>query len=357
MIRGMNAKSRAIFLLLTCLLAFSLLGMDASFYDAKPTKSKASGAYDVIAAVNQVRAANGLSAYQINGSLMASAQSHSEYQASISSITHTGRGGSDVKSRAISAGYGGGTAVSVIENIYGGTNATPQQAVSSWQGDSLHLNTLLSSKAVDAGAGVATDGSLVYYTLDVGYVVGSEGSGSNSGSGSSTTAGNSVVPATAIAFFPVQVSTPNPDGSIIHVVQAGQTLWSIAATYKIGLPDLLNLNSFTNNTFIYPGQKIMIKTSGALPSITPAQGETLVEATAIQEPTNTVSPKPVTKIAIVEINEVKHFSEAEHLTTAPVLLDSTIPHPWTEQLLWVIAIFVLGGIVLIVIGGVLQRRK
>jgi len=119
-----------------------------------------------------VRAANGLPAYQINGALMAAAQAHSGYQASIGTTTHTGQGGSDVKSRALAAGYGGGSDVSVVENIYSGMNASPQQAVQWWQGDGLHLNTLLSTRHIDIGVGVATAGNTVYYTLDVGSVAG-----------------------------------------------------------------------------------------------------------------------------------------------------------------------------------------
>ncbi len=65
-------------------------------------------AYDVINAVNQIRESNGLPPYQINGSLMAAAQAHSDYQALIREVTHTGQGGSNAKSRAVAAGYGGG---------------------------------------------------------------------------------------------------------------------------------------------------------------------------------------------------------------------------------------------------------
>ena len=236
--------------LLTCLLALALLGMDSGREAAKPTKTPKTGsgassgnAYDVIAAVNQVRASNGLAPFQVNGALMAAAQAHSDYQASSGSISHTGSGGSSPGSRAAAAGYAG----SVIENIYGGMNASPQQAVGWWQGDSLHLNTLLSTRHSDAGAGVAASGGVVYYTLDVG-----SGTGSSSGSTSASTPGASgapaAAPATAVAFNPVLISTANPDGSIVHIVQAGQTLWTIAASYKIALPDLLQLNGFTNNT-------------------------------------------------------------------------------------------------------------
>ena len=170
-----NAWRRLALGLLTCLWMAAWMGMDVSATGAKATrtpKNQGYNPYDVIAAVNSVRAANGLPAFQTNGALMAAAQAHSEYQASIGSTTHTGQGGSDVKSRALAAGYGGGENVSVVENIYGGMNATPQQAVNWWQGDSLHLNTLLSTRHTDAGAGVATSGGVVYYTLDVGSVSG-----------------------------------------------------------------------------------------------------------------------------------------------------------------------------------------
>jgi uncharacterized protein YkwD len=358
MIRNMKAIIKSSFILLTCLLAFSLLGMGASpanIIAAKTPKNAGGNAYDLIAAVNQVRAANGLSAYQADGSLMASAQAHSDYQASIGSITHTGQGGSDVKSRAIVAGYGGGAAVSVIENIYGGTDATPQQAVNNWQGDSLHLNTLLSSKAVDVGAGVATDGSLMYYTLDVGYVVGSEGSGSNSGSVSSTSVGSTTSQATAITYNPIQVSTPNSDGSIIHIVQPGQTLWSIAATYKIDLLDLLDLNGFTSNTFIYPGQKITIKTPGVIPVESPVNTGSPKTTITVLEATFTISPLPVTEAALAETNKAETLTE--QLTATPIPGRPSSSRTWTEPLIWVIAIFVLGGTSLMVAGSVLQRKK
>ncbi len=232
-----------------------------------PSKARAAASgnpYDVIAAVNQVRASNGLAAFQVNGALMAAAQAHSDYQAASGSISHTGSGGSSPGSRAAAAGYAG----SVIENIYGGMNASPQQAVSWWQGDSLHLNTLLSTRHTEAGAGVASSGGVVYYTLDVGTGTGAS-SGSTGSTGASTPGASGApvaAPATAVAFNPVLISTANPDGSIVHVVQAGQTLWTIAASYKIALADLLQLNGFTNNTYIYPGNKILIQPAGAAAS-------------------------------------------------------------------------------------------
>jgi len=336
------------------LLVFLLLGANVSSSYAIENQGinrKIESAYDVIAAVNQVRSANGLPAYQVDGSLMAAAQAHSEYQASIGSITHTGSGGSNATGRATAAGYGSGAAVSVVENIYGGMNASPQQAVGWWQGDSLHLNTLLSTKAVDAGAGVATAGGVVYYTLDVGYVIGSEGSGSSSSNGTSSNPGSGVSSGTDVAYYPIVISTPGPDGSVIHLVQPGQTLWSIAATYKISLPDLIILNGFSSSTLIYPGQKITIKAAGFLPGNTATQTSTSHKPSGTRESTRTPTPSPIAQVALLVTTAAPYALAPTEESNNPILSLGIDP------ILFVIGILILGGVILMVVGSALQRKK
>jgi LysM repeat protein len=153
------------------------------------------------------------------------------------------------------------------------------------------------------------------------------------------------------------VSTPNPDGSVIHIVQSGQTLWSIAATYKIDLADLLILNDFTNNTFIYPGQKITVRKSDSLPNLTSPQRKLPIEATLTHEPKDIASPEPATEVAKMETSEGITPSKADQLAPTHVLTYSSIQRSWNDKLLGAIAIFVLGGIVLMIFGSVLQRRK
>lgn len=242
------------------LLAATIFLLNVQTTAATNQIGKKGDANEVISLVNQLRAARGLAAYQANGALMAAAQAHSEYQAKIGSITHTGAGGSRPADRAIAAGYGGGLKVYVSENIYGGNNASPQQAVGWWQGDSLHLTTMISPNYVDVGVGVAVGGNTVYYTLDAGYISGSPGSQVNppSGDGSSPKPTAPSGP-TVVAIIPVQVATPAADGSIIHIVQPGQALWNIAAAYKIELADLLAINGLTKESFIHPGDKIIVR--------------------------------------------------------------------------------------------------
>ena len=142
-------KTRSWFLHL-CTISLVLILSSSNTVPALANRQQAAlfSAYDVINAVNQIRESNGLPPYQINGSLMAAAQAHSDYQASIGQVTHTGQGGSNAKSRAMAAGYGGGAAVFVSENIYGGGSASAQSAVNWWMGDALHQNTMLSGVSV-----------------------------------------------------------------------------------------------------------------------------------------------------------------------------------------------------------------
>ncbi len=110
---------------------------------------------------------------------------------------------------------------------------------------------------------------IVYFTLDVGYIAGDESSppaappaqGDNPGSTPASPPGTPVA-----AVMPVVASTPLPDGSIIHEVQSGQALWSISAIYKVSLPYLLTLNGLSEDTLIYPGDKILVRPPRATPT-------------------------------------------------------------------------------------------
>jgi uncharacterized protein YkwD len=324
-------------------LLVSLLNTSVISTRASVPQSRLLNAYDVINAVNQLRAANGLPPYQVNGALMASAQAHSDYQAATGQITHTGQGGSNAKSRAIAAGYGGGAAVFVSENIYGGGNVSAQQAVNWWMGDALHQNTMLSPNYVDAGAGVATNGNTYYYTLDVGYIAGSPGSG-----GTSSTA-QPLAASTAIAFVPVQIASPAADGSIVHVVQPGQTLWTIAAAYKVSLPEILELNKMTANTTIYPGNKITVKGPDATPTSTPTETFTPGAPTLTKRPTRERTAT-VTELAIAETSSPKPGETIRRVAAEPGRSG------FGDPLLMIILTLVGGGVLLVLLGSLLQRR-
>ncbi len=223
---------------------------------------------------------------------------------------------------------------------------------------------------------MASSGGVMYYTLDVG-----SGTGGSSGTSGSTgavvpaaTGASAAAPATMVAFNPVVIATPGPDGSIVHVVQAGQTLWTIAATYKIALSDLLQLNGFTENTFIFPGNKILIKPAGAAASDSQARAVSASEAISETVKTESGTPgapdkkkarptKPAGSAPEIQTQD-GHAATLPPLSTSPSQLSPTPPaakkrpaSSGIDPLLFVVAGLVLGGTGLLVAGNILSRGK
>jgi LysM repeat protein len=200
---------------------------------------------------------------------------------------------------------------------------------------------------------VASDGNTNYYTLDVGYIAGGSSSGSGS-TGSGATAAPGVAPATAVAFFPVIVATPGPDGSVVHTVQPGQTLWAIAATYKIQLAELLALNGMTDNSYIFPGDQLIIKPpqAGAEPAVTLTQES--VQPTPTRRPTRTPAPQATEAVALLQATQ-EAVANAPH-DLPPDSLPLLAMPSGKDLLLGIIALLVLGGLGLMVVGNLLNRR-
>ena len=268
-------KERFYHVILFTIIAIYAWGIWPGPASAAPVLVESQSASEIIARINAYRAQNGLYSYTINQNLMNSAQVQSDYQASIQSVTHTGSGGTNPKDRAYAAGYDGGSTIWVSEIIYGGTQATVDTAMSWWKGSSVHNNAMLSSQSLEIGAGVASSGGSTYFTVVMGLI---------SGSTSEETGGE--IP--AIPNNPVQMAEPSEDGSIIHTVQAGQTLWTIAAVYDVSLDQLLELNEITKDTFLQPGQEIIIQPPReAEPTATPTVESTPTETKSIPTPSTT----------------------------------------------------------------------
>lgn len=96
----------------------------------------------------------------------------------------------------------------------------------------------------------------------------------------------------AQAVAAIQTSTPNPDGSIVHVVQPGESLIMIANAYQISLTELLTLNNITAGFIIVPNQELLIKKAGPTPTPTPAPTNT-PRPTATPWPTRTATIPPI----------------------------------------------------------------
>ena len=251
---------------------------------------QADSPYDLINAVNALRASNGLPAYSISPILMYTAQSHAEFMAATGGVSHTGAGGSSVTDRILAAGYPLAGDLSLggfrSENITGGSESmTAGSAVDRWTGDAPHLNTMLSPNLTEIGAGVAVANGRVYYVIDCALPT---TSGAPQGS-TQTSGGGSTVPAGVVPIPTVVVSTPDETGAVLHAVLPGQTLWQIAIAYNVKILDIKNLNNLQGDD-IYPGDTLLIKLESipaAGPSGTPANPGTV---TITLSSTNTVVP-------------------------------------------------------------------
>lgn len=232
----------------------------------------------IIALINAYRAENGLPAYQHHGTLMLTAQGQSDYQASINAVTHEGPGGTRPRDRAYAAGYGDGQIIFISEIIYGATSAGPDTAVSWWKTSQIHNDTMLATQYVHIGAGVAESGGRFYYTAVTGVPAGGEYVPSTSSGDEGDTVSEPVLP-----VIPIVVATPQEDGSVLHIVRSGQTLWAISAIYEVDITQLLELNNLLLTSFIFPGDELYVQAASE-----PTPTDTQLPPTLAPTPTLTV---------------------------------------------------------------------
>ncbi|MEW5868397.1 MAG: LysM peptidoglycan-binding domain-containing protein [Chloroflexota bacterium] len=154
---------------------------------------------------------------------------------------------------------------------------------------------------------------------------------------------------TPVAIASVEVATPNPDGSIIHEVKFGQTLWDIAMAYQVTLRTLYTLNNLDEKSVIIPGQKLILREAGAF---TPA-------------PTDTSDPGQPTATATITLQPT--LSRAERTKTARAAITPSASPTLTPQVASLPALGsalpILGvglavlGLALLLIGRLINRRS
>lgn len=83
----------------------------------------------------------------------------------------------------------------------------------------------------------------------------------------------------------IVTSTPNSDGSIVHVVQTGESLISIAEAYGVSVEEIKVLNNLSSDE-IFAGDTLIIRPAA---TVTPT-GTATATATNTPEPTSTRRP-------------------------------------------------------------------
>jgi LysM repeat protein len=205
---------------------------------------------DVLQLVNQVRAEYGLSPLSYNASLAAAAQSHANFIALNAIYSHIGANGSTWQDRAQAAGYTGHAG----ENLVGGSQLTPQQGVIWWRNSAVHFSNMLNPRWLEAGVGFAAGNGQNFYVLVMG----------TPNDAPPPRAEQQVVD-TPFIVAPIELAQPNEDGSIVHIVKEGHTLWAISARYEVSLADLYLFNALTDESVINPGDSLTIRLADGQP--------------------------------------------------------------------------------------------
>lgn len=203
-------------------------------------------ALEIFRLINEFRASQGLPPFQYNNVLVSAAQSHANWMAA-NVISHTGAGGSSPLSRAITVGFNG----FVIENIVGGAKMSPRQGLIWWQNSPIHLNTLVTMSYPEAGVGFSSNGAQNMFVLVVGRYPDSP-----SPNRASTANDNSAAP---LIITPIELAEPREDGAIIHIMQQGQALWTVAAYYDVDLDFLYLINNLTKEDILHPGNDVFVQ--------------------------------------------------------------------------------------------------
>jgi len=231
-------------------------------------------AYELIIAMNTLRVSFGLPALVEDPIVNAVAQSTAFTMASNNMSWHIG----DVRGRIAAAGYGNGGTVWATENFaVSGRGMGIDQIMAVWA-DPDHMRPAVEPAYCNVGAGVATVNGKTYYVLQAAYIAGQA-----CGSSSPSTAGTSQPGTSPILvpqiIVPVKIATPDADGKVYHVVQAGQSFWSIAITYQISIHDLETWNNISRNIPLQTGQRLFIPSKDTVGYATPTPFGVIVPKT------------------------------------------------------------------------------
>lgn len=227
-------------------------------------------AYDLIIAMNTLRISYGLPALIEDPIINAVAQNTAQIMADNQMSWHIG----DVRGRLATAGYGGGATVWATENFAVGVGGrTIDEIMLSWS-DSEHMRPATNPAYCNVGAGIATSANgRTYYILQAAYTSDKACGEYTSVGGTTNEPGGSTdqgrAPGISQLIVPVKIAEPDEAGLVYHVVQAGQSFWSIAVAYKITIKDLETWNNLSRDSGLQVGQKLFIPTSNTEGYATP----------------------------------------------------------------------------------------
>lgn len=171
-----------------------------------------------------------------------------------------------------------------------------------------------------------------------------------------------------------------PDGTVVHLVEVGDTSLGIAATYNLTLEEFYTLNGFDSQTFLQVGQAVIVGTRPQPQSIGGSTDLPAVLATPTFTPSPTVTPSPtftitptpsrtrtpeptavpfVTLIADDTPTPAEVFLVATEVMATAVASTPTLPTTASQELVptWLGPLSLALAFILLIIGGVFWRRN
>jgi LysM repeat protein len=310
-----NKNHGRLFSILALFLAWTILPFSSADALPQPRQTTITSPSQLIDAVNGVRASYGLSPLTVHTALMQSAQSQADYMAATGQITHTRPGGITYTQQLISLGFPLAGEIRSENILSSGGPLVWNGVPPAWQ-DSVHMNTMISPSNTHIGAGISQGAGGYYYAVDCAAASGSGEAQTNT----STTAGTpGAAPAVSQYIVPVIVSTARPDGNVYHVLQYGQTLWSVAIEYGTTIREIQALNGLGDDLLVWQGQELLVKRGATQPapptstSTRPATATSVILPTLTTLPTSSPTAPVATPTATLSEASASNFSSSSLL--------------------------------------------
>jgi len=260
------------FIGITLLVVWSLVQPRSAHASPQLPRETITTPSQLIDAVNSLRISRGLSALTVHSALMQSAQSQAAYMAATGNITHE-RPGTTYTQQLLALGFplAGDLTLGGLrsENILGvGSPLVWSGVPAAWQDDQ-HMNTMLAPSYTHVGAGISQHGGTYYYALDAAAATGSGQMQTDATVILTSIPEGSNATGASQYIIPVELSTAQPNGDVIHVVEYGQTLWAIAIKYDTKIKELQALNYLGESVVVQQGQKLLVKHGATQPAPEP----------------------------------------------------------------------------------------
>jgi len=246
---------------------------------------------DLLGRINALRGSQGLPGYSVSGALSGAAQSQAQWMIDNGcAIAHTRPDGSTPRTRATAFGY---PSTDVSENIYCGTNATPDNAWVFWINSAIHYRGLINARYQEIGIASARGAAGASFVLVFG-----------------NPSGQAYVPPAAASGGapqapPSYVLGLDEFGNIMHEIQPEETLGDIALIYGYtwgDIPNMLTLNGLTQDDIrlLQPGGVFLVPSKAGTYTPTPGDEQPTATYTPFVEPTlaNSWTPSPVAETPV-----------------------------------------------------------